>query len=195
MLVPKSMPINHVFRVHYENTSMQRDALFVDVALPQGKTLRLCSTHLESLTARPPKRPSQLATAARYLHRAHAGVLAGDLNAIEPFDRTLHADNGLKDAYLETGGREGAEAGMTWGQMAGAPQRDRFGLSRMDKILFCGGVAVAEFKTFGLDVEVESEADRVELTSSAQWGLEKGWVTDHLGVQGDFLIILPDQAR
>ncbi|GAB1313303.1 hypothetical protein MFIFM68171_03513 [Madurella fahalii] len=192
MLVPKSMPIKRVFRVHYERTSMQRDALFVDVVLPQDKTLRLCATHLESLKAYPPKRPSQLSTAARYLRQAHAGVLAGDLNAIEPFDQTLHAENGLKDAYLETGGQEGAESGMTWGQMAGHSQRERFGLSRMDKILFCGGLAVSGFGTFGMDVEVESEADREELIRSRH--LEKGWVTDHLGVKGDFRIELPAMA-
>ena len=45
-------------------------------------------------------------------------VLAGDLNAIEPFDRTLHLDNGLKDAYLELGGKEDSEDGYTWGQQA-----------------------------------------------------------------------------
>ncbi|KXX80789.1 5'-tyrosyl-DNA phosphodiesterase [Madurella mycetomatis] len=192
MLVPKSMPIRRVFRVHYERTSMQRDALFVDVALPQEKTLRLCATHLESLKADPPKRPSQLYTAAKYLHQAHAGILAGDLNAIEPFDRTLHVENNLKDAYLQTGGQEDAESGMTWGQMAEASERERFGLSRMDKVLFCGGLAVSDFGTFGMGVQVESEADREELVRTRQ--LEEGWATDHLGVKGDFRIELLGMA-
>lgn len=192
MLVPKSMPIRRVFRVHYERTSMQRDALFVDIVLPQEKTLRLCATHLESLKADPPKRPSQLYTAAKYLHQAHAGVLAGDLNAIEPFDRILHAKNNLKDAYLQTGGREDAESGMTWGQMAETSLRERFGLSRMDKVLFCGALAVSGFGTFGMDVEVESEADREELARTQH--LEKGWATDHLGVKGDFRMELPDMT-
>ncbi|KAL2021158.1 hypothetical protein VTK56DRAFT_7464 [Thermocarpiscus australiensis] len=190
MLVPRSMPIKSVFRVHYERTSMQRDALFVDVALPHEQTLRLCTTHLESLQANPPKRPSQLATAARYLHEAYAGVLAGDLNAIEPFDRTLHLDNNLKDAYLEKGGQEGAESGMTWGQMAPAWDRERWGLSRMDKILFCGGLKLVDFGTFGMDAQVEGEAVREQLMEMT--GIEKGWVTDHLGVRGDFAIELPD---
>jgi tyrosyl-DNA phosphodiesterase 2 len=190
MLVPKAMQIKDVFRVHYEDTAMQRDALFVDVALPNDRTLRLCTTHLESLVATPPKRPSQLATAAKYLHQAHAGVLAGDLNAIEPFDRTLHLDNHLKDAYLENGGGEGAVEGMTWGQMAHTWQRERFGLSRMDKILFCGGLQVMNFVTFGRDVQVEKESDREQLMRPG--GLEKAWVTDHLGVKGDFRIVLPE---
>ena len=37
---------------------------------------------------------------------------------IEPFDRKLHSDNGLKDAYLELGGKEDSDDGFTWGQQA-----------------------------------------------------------------------------
>ena len=112
MLIPKSMAITDVCRVHYEVTDMGRDALFVDVDV-NGKTIRLCSSHLESLPAVPPIRPQQLAEAAKYLHQAHAGILGGDLNAIQDFDKTLHSENDLRDAYLETGNSEDAEAGMT----------------------------------------------------------------------------------
>ncbi|SPQ27653.1 be34ec7d-0e68-46fe-bb6a-05f4e13c29ca [Thermothielavioides terrestris] len=192
MLVPRALPIKDVFRMHYERTAMQRDALCVDVPLPRGRTLRLCTTHLESLKARPPLRPAQLAAAARLLREAHAGVLGGDLNAIEPFDRTLHAENGLRDAYLDSGGVEGAEEGMTWGQMAGRRERDRFGLSRMDKILFCGGVRLLGFERFGMDVLMEgTEEERQELMD--QWAMEKPWVTDHLGVKAEFHIELADK--
>lgn len=188
MLIPKHMSIKQVFRVYYEETDMGRDGLFVDVKLPSDKTLRLCSTHLESLVAHPPKRPAQLACAAKYMHEADASVLAGDLNAIQAFDQTLHFDNDLEDAYLESGGQEGAESGMTWGHMASTSERNRFGLSRMDKVLYCGGLELISFGTFGMDVEVESEADRQALTASGQ--LEKGWATDHLGVKAEFRITL-----
>lgn len=184
MLVPKYLDIKQVFRVHYPDTNMGRDGLFVDIKAPSNKTLRLCSTHLESLVADPPKRPAQLACAAKYMHQADASVLAGDLNAIQPFDQTLHFDNDLDDAYLESGGQEGAESGMTWGQMASIFQRQRFGLTRMDKVLYCGGLELISFGTFGKDVEVEGEADRRSLTASGH--LEKGWVTDHLGVKAEF---------
>ncbi|KAK4202634.1 Endonuclease/exonuclease/phosphatase [Triangularia verruculosa] len=186
ILVPKVFPIKAVFRVYYPNSAMQRDALFVDIAIPRDKVLRVCTTHLESLVARPPKRPAQLAAAAKILHQAHAGILAGDLNAIERFDWTLHEDNKLKDAYLETGGKSGDEAGMTWGLMGRSYERERYGLSRMDKVLFCGKTAVLDYGTFGLDVEVEDEVDRQKLMAS--WGLQKGWVTDHLGVRAEFQI-------
>jgi tyrosyl-DNA phosphodiesterase 2 len=180
------MPIKGVFRVHYDSTIMERDALFVDIALPKEKTLRICSTHLESLIADPPKRPAQLATAASYMHKADASVLGGDLNAIQLFDKTLHQENNLKDAYLEAGGQEGDPSGMTWGQMASTGSRKRFGLSRMDKLLFCGGLQLDGFATFGMDVTLEDGETATWLMKRAQ--LEKAWVTDHLGVKADFQI-------
>lgn len=186
MLIPKSMTITDVFRVHYVRTTMKRDALFVDVDMG-GKTIRLCTTHLESLTAIPPKRPQQLAKAAEYLHKAHVGILGGDLNAIQDFDRDLPSRNDLKDAYLEMGHVEGALVGMTWGQMAATFSRKRHGLTRMDKMLFCGAVEVEDLQTFGMDVQVEDESDRQKLIR--QEGLEKGWVTDHLGIKAIFRLV------
>jgi tyrosyl-DNA phosphodiesterase 2 len=165
---------------------MQRDALFVDIPLPSSLILRLCTTHLESLCAVPPKRPAQLAAAASHLRQAHAGILAGDLNAIEEFDKTLPSECGLKDAYLESGGVEGDEGGMTWGQMAWRGERRRWGLSRMDKVLFCGGVRLVGFERFGMDVVVEEEEAARELVEGR--GLEKAWVTDHLGVKAEFVV-------
>ncbi|KAM7208683.1 putative RING finger protein C2F3.16 [Naviculisporaceae sp. PSN 640] len=102
------MDIKQVFRVHYEDTAEGRDALFVDMKLPWDKTLRLCSTHLES-RANPSSRPAQLACAAKYMHEADASILAGNLSATEIFDQTLHIDNKLKDAYLDVGRQEGDE--------------------------------------------------------------------------------------
>ncbi|KAK4162262.1 5'-tyrosyl-DNA phosphodiesterase [Cladorrhinum sp. PSN259] len=190
ILVPKSLKIKAVFRVHYDNTEMQRDGLFVDIALPKSRTLRVCATHLESLAARMPKRPAQLSTAARYLHQADVGIIAGDFNAIQEFDRTLHSENNLKDAYLEMGGVEGDEEGMTWGHMAFKFQRAQFGLSRMDKILFRGGVELKGFRTFGMDVEVEGEDEKKEMMEEFKGQLEQPWVTDHLGVWGEFRLAL-----
>lgn len=230
MLVPRSLPPKGVARLHYVSTAMQRDALFVDVALARGHTLRLCATHLESLRVNPPRRPAQLAAAAAHLRGEGSGsgggggcgggggvvgVLAGDLNAIEPFDRTLHAKCGLKDAYLESGGLEGDERGMTWGQMTHEWQRRRFGLGRLDKVLFWDGgdassgdassgssggggggggdgedgrlfMKLVGFETFGLDVVVEDKEAAARLIED--WEVEKPWVTDHLGVRADFRV-------
>lgn len=190
-LIDRRLAIKNVFRVPWLS-KFDRDGLFIDVALSNStspgegneiKVLRLCNVHLESLVADPPVRPTQLASAANNLHKEEvaAALLAGDLNAIQPFDRTLHSDNGLKDAYLETGGKEDSEEGYTWGQQAPAWMREQFGCSRMDKILFRGAVGLRAFERIGMGVRVEEEV-RAEVEKD----IEGGWVTDHYGVMGDF---------
>jgi len=116
-LIDRRLPIKDVLRVHYTLTKMERDALFVDILVEKDQVLRFCNTHLESLVADPPLRPAQMTVAAQFMRKltVHASFLAGDLNAIQPFDRTLHSDHGLKDAYLELGGKEDSEDGYTWG--------------------------------------------------------------------------------
>lgn len=188
-LIPKSLHIASVFRVHYDATKMERDALYVDVEVGNGRLMRLCNSHLESLVADPPLRPRQVEAAAKYMHESgvHASVMAGDFNAIQPFDRTLHSENGLLDAYLATGGKEDVEDAYTWGQMAPTKQRQMFGCSRMDKIFFCGGFQVESFERFGLGVAVAEE--EVKKTLVDEEGLEDGWVTDHLGVKAVFKVV------
>ena len=102
-LIPKSLPISKVFRVHYEATKMERDVLCVDLSI-SNKIVRVCNSHLESLIADPPLRPRQAETASTFMHASevHGSVIGGDFNAIQPFDCTLHSDNDLLDAYLET---------------------------------------------------------------------------------------------
>ena len=185
-LTDKRLPLREVFRVHYADTKMERDALFIDVLHPgSSKPLRFCNTHLESLIATPPLRPSQMRTAAKFMHdeKVVGSILAGDLNAIEPFDKTLHSDNKLQDAYLELGGKEEDERGHTWGQQAATVLRKQFGTSRMDKVFFCGALEVTKLERFGVDVVVDDEDAASDLT---KLGLEKPWVTDHLGVSADF---------
>ncbi|KAI0441097.1 Endonuclease/exonuclease/phosphatase [Xylaria telfairii] len=184
-----------VFRVHYGLTRMERDALFLDVLFPgekggggeeKGKqrVVRLCNTHLESLALEPSYRPPQAALAAKFMHDegVHGALLAGDLNAIQPFDRTLHSANNLGDAYLSLGGAEDSEEGYTWGQQAAPALRQQFGCSRMDKVWYCGGVTVREFRRFGADVEVVDEKEKEEIKSWGGFGFEKAWITDHLGI-------------
>lgn len=191
-LVDRRLQIKDCFRVHYLQTRMERDGLFVDLKFRLGpgetkKTLRLCNTHLESLALEPAYRPPQLALCAQYMKdpAASAAILAGDLNAIQDFDRTLPSTNGLRDAYLELGGNEDdAEGGHTWGQQAATAQRERFGTSRMDKVLFCGeSLRLLAFERFGAGVEVRKEEERIGILDL---GFEAPWVTDHLGVQALF---------
>lgn len=194
-LVDKRLPVNEVFRVHYNDTRMERDALFVDILHPaSSKPVRFCNTHLESLIATPPLRPSQMSIAAKFMHdeKVAGSILAGDLNAIQPFDKTLHSDNKLKDAYLELGGSEDDETGHTWGQQAATNLRKQFGTSRMDKIFFCGQLEAKKLEHFGVDVIVEDN-DHVA-NDLMKLGLQKPWVTDHLGVRADFELRKPGAA-
>ncbi|KAF2503389.1 hypothetical protein BU16DRAFT_39151 [Lophium mytilinum] len=182
-LVDRRLLVSQLFRVPWV-TKFERDGLFVDITLHHEsdrntRVLRLCNTHLESLVADPPIRPLQLASAARYLHEehVHAALLAGDLNAIQPFDRTLHSDNGLKDAYLELGGAEDSEEGYTWGQQVPQWMKDRFGCSRMDKVLHCGSVTVTALQRVGVGIKVAEDKRR----GLRDLGCEE-WVTDHYGL-------------
>ncbi|GAB1736454.1 hypothetical protein NU219Hw_g7604t1 [Hortaea werneckii] len=165
-------------------TRMERDALFVDLKMgEQGKLIRLCNTHLESLALDPPLRPLQMQLCAQYMHEStvDGAILAGDLNAIQDFDRRLHSDNHLKDAYLELGGIEDdAGAGHTWGQQAATAQRQQFGTSRMDKIFYCGDLMCTAFERFGAGIELQHEGEREEILSL---GFDRPWITDHLGVR------------
>ncbi|KAI8948070.1 Endonuclease/exonuclease/phosphatase [Xylaria longipes] len=200
-LVDRRVAVKEAFRVHYALTRMDRDALFVDVLFPSTaseegergekgdgkksqKTIRLCNTHLESLALEPAYRPPQAALAAKFMHDegVHGALLAGDLNAIQPFDRTLHSENNLHDAYLSLGGTENSDEGYTWGQQAAPELRRLYGCSRMDKVWYCGGVAVQKFARFGSDVEVKDEKEKEEIRAWGGFDFEKAWVTDHLGV-------------
>lgn len=190
-LVDARLPIAAAFRVHYSKTRMDRDALFMDVLTgPEGSSVRLCNTHLESLALDPPFRPPQMQLVAHHLHdaRVHAGLVAGDFNAIQPFDRMLHEDDGndLKDAFLELGGSEDSDEGFTWGQQAATNLREQFGCSRMDKVYFCGGIGLVRFERFGVDVLTEGEEERRQIV---ELGFEKPWITDHLGVMAEVEIV------
>lgn len=191
-LVDKRLPLAALFRVHYAKTRMERDGLFVDVVMGSDddkKQIRLCNTHLESLDQMPPFRPPQVALVARYLKAdgVDAGIAAGDFNAIQDFDRALHSDNGLKDAYLERGGQEDSEDGYTWGQQAATSLRDRYGCSRMDKVFYRGAaLELRGFERFGADVQLEDPEEREDVVDL---GFDKPWITDHLGVKAEFELV------
>lgn len=186
-LIDRRLKISGVFRVPWLS-KFERDGLFVDISVSHPsssdrKVLRLCNTHLESLVADPPVRPAQVAAASEYLQKTDVAcaLLAGDLNAIQPFDKTLHSENGLKDTYLELGGIEGADEGFTWGQQVPQWMKEKFGCSRMDKILFRGDVQPRGFERIGAGVKVAEE-----YWAKVKEAGELEWVTDHYGVMGDF---------
>jgi tyrosyl-DNA phosphodiesterase 2 len=173
---------------------------------PPTRIIRLCNTHLESLALDPPLRPPQVALVASYLNPSqstsstvsgsgsgsggdgvpHAGLMAGDFNAIQDFDRTLHTENGLEDAYLALGGAEDSDEGFTWGQQAATTLRERFGCSRMDKVFYRGGVRVLRFARFGAGVELDGLDMREKY---AALGFDRPWITDHLGIVAEFDVV------
>lgn len=187
-LIDRRIPVARVFRAYFKETQMDRDAFCVDIpTLPNHeRILRFCNSHLESLPISPPIRPGQMAEVSQHLHdpSVHGGVLAGDLNAIQPFDYTLHSENNLKDAYLEGGGQEKKEEGFTWGYQSYASLRERFGCQRLDKILYCGKVEVKALQRFGINVKVE-EGKRAKMRSFG--ALE--FVTDHYGLMADVVVM------
>lgn len=186
-LVDRRLDISSCFRVHYSKTQMERDALFVDVTA-SGKMLRVCNTHLESLALEPPMRPAQMQVIASHMHAGDAvgAIVTGDFNAIQPFDLSLHSDNGLKDAYLELGGLENNDDGYTWGQQALPALRQQFGCSRMDKAYYRGsGIKLVGFDRFGADIEIADD-EKEQRDQLVALGFEKAWVTDHLGIKAVF---------
>ncbi|KAF4964400.1 hypothetical protein FSARC_7665 [Fusarium sarcochroum] len=202
-LVDRRLEILSCFRVHYSATQMERDAMFVDVAVPSSSDLklRLCNSHLESLALDPPLRPAQVRVIATHMRAqdVSGAVVTGDFNAIQPFDRSLHTDNDLEDAYLKLGGQEGDgrgddDGGYTWGQQALPALRKQFGLSRMDKVYFCGGLELQHFEKFGADVEPDAAESDVK-NELLSLGFEKAWVTDHLGVKAIFQINGPQVQK
>ncbi|KAI0476379.1 endonuclease/exonuclease/phosphatase family protein [Xylariaceae sp. FL0804] len=206
-LVDRRLPVARCFRVHYAATRMERDAFFVDVRLGgsggggkqkqgkgkgKGRVLRLCNTHLESLALEPPYRPLQMKVAAAHMHGVegvHGALVAGDFNAIQPFDRALHEAHGLRDAYLELRGREDVDEGYTWGQQAARSLRAQFGCARMDKLYYCGaGVRLESFARFGAGVELRDADQRAALL---RLGFDRPWITDHLGIMAEIPIGTP----
>ncbi|KAI9926440.1 hypothetical protein MW887_004205 [Aspergillus wentii] len=174
-LIDKRLEVERVFRVPYGSSRMQRGALFVDVKIGGEEVpqiLRLCNTHLESLISNPPRRPVQLKCASEFMHGSgpsstdvhlpspYASILAGDLNAFAPEDQTAAGECGLNDAFLVLGGKDGTDESFTWGQQASDQERWRIGE--------------------GLRVTVNDE----------DFGEDIVWVTDHLGLQADFKIIM-----
>lgn len=205
ILLDARLLVASLFRVHYSQTRMDRDAFVVDLALVldgRKQVVRLCNSHLESLALEPPMRPAQLRLISQYLHdkSVDAALAAGDFNAIQPFDRTLHSDNNLKDGFLEHGGKEDSEEGYTWGQQAATKLREQFGCSRMDKVYFRGGLNLLEFTRFGQDVELpegvdENSDESRQRNEIVALGFDKPWVTDHLGIMAKFELVLKDEDR
>lgn len=140
-LVDRRLSIARVLRLRFVS-EFKRDALFVDVHLntEESSYMRFCNVHLDSMQGA--LRPIQWQALAWHMQDAENGIvasiLAGDCNANSLRDWSAPRQNNFKDAYLELGGVEGEEKGMTWGFQSFSAKR--WGPSRMDKEVFWGAV-------------------------------------------------------
>lgn len=103
-----------IYRIPFDKSlsHLNRDALCCDILLRGGTRLRVVNVHLDSLNINPPLRPAQLALCAEHLHclgdtkgysiGLHAGLVAGDFNAISPRDETLAEECGLVNIWRAT---------------------------------------------------------------------------------------------
>ncbi|KAJ9625869.1 hypothetical protein H2203_004633 [Taxawa tesnikishii (nom. ined.)] len=179
-LIDRRLPVSNCFRVPMESR-FGRDGLFVDIPLgihnseprstsdgapasePEDNVLRICNVHLESLSRRTLPLPLASSPGSQAARRGSphiaSGLITGDFNAIQPFDRTLHTDLNLRDAYLSLGapenptGRnpelEGPDPGFTWGFQSPPGEAERYGCSRMDKIMMCGAARARSLVRIG----------------------------------------------
>ncbi|PCH42421.1 hypothetical protein WOLCODRAFT_132379 [Wolfiporia cocos MD-104 SS10] len=135
-LVSISLPIVSAHSLLLANSRMHRTALTVDVALRHpctghALTLRVVNTHLESLLSGADARRSQLAAIADILRDrgVHAGVVAGDMNAICDSDAAIPAQVGLVDTYR--GDRDDLNC-FTWGYQPPT----QFPPGRLDRVYY-----------------------------------------------------------
>ncbi|KAF3484126.1 uncharacterized protein GIQ15_03450 [Arthroderma uncinatum] len=189
-----TLRIANVFRVRWLS-KFWRDGLFVDIeatvtgknGCKETKALRICNTHLDSLSSAHPIRPQQVAKATSYLEEEiiHGGVLAGDMNAIQASDDRIAEDNKLKDAYLVLGGEEGVVEGCTWGYQRTSDKHEYFRPERLDKVFYRGGFVARALTRIGMGVVVEGEETKARMMAR---GLGF-WVTDHYGLMADLEIV------
>ena len=171
MLIPKDLRTIKCFRVPFP-TCMGRDALVVDIPVSsengssfQKESLRLCTTHLESLGTAAPRIP-QLALVSSILkgkpssrYKIIAGLVGGDMNSIDKSDNQIHKrdDTDLRDIWEDTPAplvpklkpfvkdwTYGRARGNTWGyQSNGARTR-----KRLDKFLYTGALETSSIANF-----------------------------------------------
>lgn len=182
------------FRAPAPGSIMGRDVLGVDLLLEDGGVLRICNVHLESLSMGTKIRPVQLAFVSKLLREksVSAGIVAGDMNAIETPDLTLPDQENvqLRDVWVEYTGKEaaltadsqnigrqpravrhegpptwGGEQGHTWGYH----EKTIFYPRRLDKVLFCNN----DHNKLGVEPVKGGNVDRLGINLMAKIDAEE----------------------
>ncbi|RSL52229.1 hypothetical protein CEP54_011030 [Fusarium duplospermum] len=163
MMASKRLPVTACFRAPLV-TNMGRDVLAMDIhtlgqeeASNHQECVRLCTTHHESLWQGKEHRRGQLAVISDLLKesivpgsKVIAGVVGGDMNAIDKSEHTYHKESqvGLRDIWEDnqmipqqhdTSRHE--EGGGTWDHKSSQHR----GPKRLDKFLYSGAIESLEF--------------------------------------------------
>ncbi|KAI0777131.1 Endonuclease/exonuclease/phosphatase [Irpex lacteus] len=171
-LVSRTIPVLNAHLLQFGNSFMGRHATVVDLRLDapgshrQGTsvvTVRVANVHLESLPVGASMRPLQLSSAADMLREdgVHAGVVAGDMNAISSEDDLIHEQVGLSDAWR---GDDEDEEALTWGHQPPS----KYPPGRLDKVLYTsnGRCTVEGPERIGVGLQT----------------IEGEWASDHCGL-------------
>lgn len=170
-LVARSLTLVHSQAIHFGLTKFHRGGVVVYIKLsapkPKAREDVICivNTHLESLPGAAETRAHQLEILMRIAKQDdyEGGIIAGDMNALEPSDATMVKDYGLRDAWKK-GNKD--PKGYTWGYQGGGD----FPQARLDKILYVPG------KGYKVDEPV-----RIGMGRTIDDGTT--WISDHYGIE------------
>ncbi|KAG5637161.1 hypothetical protein H0H81_005564 [Sphagnurus paluster] len=175
-LISRTVLVSRASILSFGYSNMERGAVVVDVKVtspkahnPKEMTLRLINTHLESLPVGARMRQPQLAVLASLLRRrdeVRGGVIAGDMNAIDPSEHAIPSTLGLQDAWSFPADDE---SGHTWGDQPSC----EYPPGRLDKILY------VERKAYKID---SPKRIGVGLRAIDARGVQLGWASDHYGL-------------
>ncbi|KAM0185928.1 hypothetical protein ACHAPI_011966 [Fusarium lateritium] len=203
MMVSKTLPISNCFRVPFVS-EMERDALVVDIPVSGDngseapkRSLRLCTTHLESLYTGKELRFQQLAQVSALLKGdssqgqiIHGGLVGGDMNPADRFEHNIHRapEVDLTDVWEDEPAPTppvlkpfqkdityGKARGNTWGYQSDRARTRK----RLDKFLYTGSI-----ETFALSEAQDTigKLGRFGIGLKTKVGLDDVWVSDHFGI-------------
>ncbi|KAF1951661.1 hypothetical protein CC80DRAFT_424110 [Byssothecium circinans] len=207
MLISRDLGVLNCFRVPFV-TNMGRDALVIDIPIankdtssPAKESLRLCTTHLESLWDDRGYRPSQLALISTLLkgappieYKIVAGLVGGDMNSNDKSEHEFHKrdDINLKDVWEDVPAPpvprlKPFQKDLTYGRAKGNTYgyhsdkyRER---KRLDKFFYTGSLETVPLsevqditgKLGRFDIGLKTEKDLVHIK-------HESWVSDHFGI-------------
>jgi tyrosyl-DNA phosphodiesterase 2 len=163
-LVSQSVVVSRAAILSFGHSPMGRGAVIMDVKLstvalePREITLRMINTHLASLV--------------RKREEVKGGIVAGDMNSMDPKEVTMVLDVGLKDAWMKP---NLDPSGFTWGQQ---PESE-YPPARFDKVLYVErrklytvdeprriGIGIAPIDEYGVPLTGEFVSDHYGLMTS-----------------------------